>query len=536
MPVVPVGRSADNAVTTSPQRQRPTIAIVGAGIAGLAAAWELVAGPDSQGGDGPEVVVLESSDRIGGKLRSTEFAGRNVDLAADAFLAQRPEATGLCDELDLTGELVPVGASGASIWARGRLRPMPEGLSLGVPTRSWWPFYRSGILSTGESLRVATDLVVPHRGTVGVTGDRSVGDIVGERLGRPIVERLVDPLIGGIHAGGVDDLSAAATFPQLIAASRQSGSLLRQLGRARVPAPRSAAPPPLFWSLRGTTASLAVALAGALARRGVAVHTGVSVDAVERAGPAGANGATHPSWTIALGGSGPPPTGAVVMADGTSSLRVDGVVLAAPAREAAVLLGPLAPVAAGLLSAVEYASVALVTLAFDPGAIRSPLHGTGFLVPRISTFDGRPALITGCTYLGRKWPHLARPGDELLRVSVGRFGDSRPAGLDDDELTAAVFAELTRLLDIVGTPVETMVTRWNGAFPQYRVGHLDRVARIEQSVAELGGVAVAGATYRGVGIPACIGSGQTAARLVLESLSAGADPAGRSPGRVDPTR
>ena len=521
-------------MTPPSSRARPTIAVIGAGIAGLAAAWELVAASDLEGGEPPEVVVLESADRIGGKLTAAEFAGRNVDLAADAFLARRPEATGLCEELGLDEELAPVGALGASLWVRGRLRPMPEGANLGVPTR-WWPLFRSGILSTWESLRVARDLVVPHPPTKGVTGDRSVGDIVGERLGRPVVERLVDPLIGGIHAGGVDDLSAAATFPMLIAAARQSGSLMRRLGRVPPPPPGPAAPTPVFWSLRDGTASLAAELGDALARRGVAIHTGVSVDAVERAGTGGSNGSSHPTWTITLGGSGVPPGRSVGGPGGRSSLRVDGVVLATPARHAAVMLAPLAPVAAGLLGAIEYASVALVTLALDPGAIRAPLDGTGFLVPRTSTIDGRPALITGCTFLGRKWPHLARPGDELVRVSVGRFGDDRPATLDDDELTAAAFGELARLLGIVGTPLEPLVTRWDGAFPQYRVGHLVRVARIEQSVAELGGVAVAGATYRGVGIPACIGSGRTAARRVLESLSSGGTP-GRSPGRADPTR
>src|ERR1019366_3072765 len=304
-------------------------------------------------------------------------------------------------------------------------------------------------------------------------------------------------------------LSAAPHYPWLTAAPRQSGSLMRRLGRVPPPPPGPAAPTPVFWSLRDGTASLAAELGDALARRGVAIHTGVSVDAVERAGTGGSNGSSHPTWTITLGGSGVPPGRSVGGPGGRSRLRVDGVVLATPARHAAVMLAPLAPVAAGLLGAIEYASVALVTLALDPGAIRAPLDGTGFLV--------------------------ARTGDELLRVSVGRFGDDRPATLDDDELTAAAFGELARLLGIVGTPLETLVTRWDGAFPQYRVGHLVRVARIEQSVAELGGVAVAGATYRGVGIPACIGSGRTAARRVLESLSGGGTP-GRSPGRADPTR
>ena len=213
---------------------RPTIAVVGAGIAGLAAAWELVVAADRAGTPAPIVLVLESGRRIGGKLRAAEFAGRTVDVAADAFLSRRPEAAELCDELGLDDQLVPVGASGASIWARGRLRAMPAGLNLGVPTR-WWPLVRSGILSPAESLAVARDLVIPHRRGREAFGDRSVGEIVGERLGRPVVDRLVDPLIGGINAGGVDDLSAAATMPVLIAAALQPGSLMHRLGGVRPP-------------------------------------------------------------------------------------------------------------------------------------------------------------------------------------------------------------------------------------------------------------------------------------------------------------
>lgn len=511
-----------------PPRPRPVIAIVGGGIAGLAAAWELVGRSDPQGGTAPEVLVLESGDRIGGKLRCLEFAGRTVDLAADAFVALRPEATALCEELGLGAELVPVGAAGASIWARGRLRPMPDGLILGVPARSWWPFVRSGILSAGESLRVARDLVPPHPGGGSNAGDRSVGDIVGERLGRPIVERLVDPLIGGINAGGVDDLSAAATFPLLLAAAQQPGSLIRRLGRSRTPAPapskRPGTPSPVFWSLRGGVASLAAMLADELSRRGVTICTKVAVEAVEQSGPT----PSHSSgWRLALGGDGPPPDRAVVGADGRVGLEVDGMVLATAASAAAGLLAPHAPVAAKLLGAVEYASVAVITLSVPTAAIGAPLHGTGFLVPRSSAIDGCPPLVTGCTYLGRKWPHLARPGDELFRLSVGRFGDERQAVLDDDELTASAFAELATIIDIRGAPLDSMVTRWHHAFPQYRVGHLTRVASIEDAVAALGSIAVAGAAYRGVGIPACIGSGRTGARRVLESLAAGCSRTGR---------
>ena len=281
-------------------RPGPVIAVVGAGIAGLAAAWELATTSDLAPGTGPPiVVVLDADDRAGGKLASAEFDGRTVDLAADAFLARRPEATDLVDELGIADELVPVGTSGASILARGRLRPMPAGLALGVPTR-WWPLARSGLLSPTESLRVARDLLLPH-GSAGTPGDRSVADIVAKRLGRPVVERLVDPLIGGINAGGVDELSAAATFPALIAASHQPGSLMRAL--RRLPAPDSEGP--VFWSLHDGTASLADRLVERLAETGgqwkVSVRTGVSVDDITQL----PGSATAPRrWGLTLRGTG----------------------------------------------------------------------------------------------------------------------------------------------------------------------------------------------------------------------------------------
>ncbi len=490
---------------------RTVVAVVGGGIAGLAAAWEVVTGSLGREVEGPQVHVFEAADRIGGKLASATFAGRRVDLAADAFLGRWPEATELCDELGIGPSLLPVGAQGASIWARGRLRLMPEGLQLGIPTR-WWPLLRSGILSRGESVRVAKDLVVPHLRTGMVFGDRAVGQIVEERLGRPVVDRLVDPLIGGIHASGVDALSTAATFPLLLAASHQSGSLMRRLGQAvsRSTAsssnPAGAVPPPAFWSLPGSTASLVDLLADALARRGVTIHTGTAVDAMDRVDSG--------RWQLALGPTaGLNGSGAV-----GGGFVADGVVLALPATESAVLLAPHAPEAAGILSSIRYASVAVVTLAFPDGVVVAPLTGTGFLVPRTSLIDGRPALMTGATYLSRKWPHLARPGDELIRASVGRFGDERHAGMDDDELTASVRGELARYLGIRDAPTESLVTRWDHAFPQYEVGHLLRVARIEQAVSALDRVAVAGAALRGVGIPACIGSGRSAGRRVLAAL------------------
>ena len=256
-------RATDRSERTAGPPDRPSWPSVGGGIAGLVGRVGAGAGA---GPDGGAVRGRAARRRRHGSAASsapTEFAGRTVDLAADAFLARRPEATELCDELGLTDELVPVGAAGASIWARGRLRPMPEGSNLGVPTQ-WWPLVRSGILEPdGVAAGGDATWCTPHRGARGITGDRAVGEIVGARLGRPVVDRLVDPLVGGIHAGDVDELSAAATFPLLLAADQQPGSLMRRLASRRPtarPRPtrrRPMGPRRLSGRWRESTASLA---------------------------------------------------------------------------------------------------------------------------------------------------------------------------------------------------------------------------------------------------------------------------------------
>ena len=531
----------------------PTVVVVGGGIAGLAAAWELTGGAEGTTGSSPRVVVLEATDHLGGKLRSGALGGQTVDLGPDGFLARRPEAATLCREIGLGDELVPIGASGASVWARGRLRPLPDGLALGVPTR-FRPAARSGILGFAGSFRLLIDLISPRPDLRGPLGDRAIGPLVSRKLGSRVVERLVDPLVGGIHAGSVADMSAAAVFPLLLAAAQQRGSFMRALRRASsraVQAPAgeagaagaagpTAAPAigavaadaeaePAFWALRGGMGSLVDGLASALAGRGAVIRTESPVELIDRGAAPGRNWVLH-------------------TADGP--VQADGIVLAVPAPAAADLLAPHEADASTLLRGIDHASVALVTLSYPEAAVPGPLHGTGLLVPQDSsplvpepgpgagpdggpTPTGSPAdgapLVTACTYLSRKWPHLARPGSVLIRASVGRHGDDRADPLDDAALVDRVVRELQVLVGTTGQPHRWRVTRWPDAFPQYRVHHLLRVTGIEGAVKRLPAIAVAGAAYRGVGIPACVGSGRNAARSVLEELAVPA-------GEIGPTR
>ncbi|HWD56598.1 MAG TPA: protoporphyrinogen oxidase [Acidimicrobiales bacterium] len=463
------------------------VVVVGGGISGLAAAWELSGGADPSPA-APEIVVLEGSDRLGGALRSDDLAGRVVDMGADGFLGRRPEAIELAREAGLGDALVPIAARGASVWARGRLRVLPDGHAMGIPTR-FWPTARAGILGLRGSAALAGDALVPRPDVRGPIGDRAIGPLVARKLGRRVVDTLVDPLIGGIHAGTVDDMSAAAVFPPLLAAAQRRGSLMRAL-RAETPTPDPDGPP-LFWSLDGGMAAFVEALVSGLERRGVELRVSSSIDRLERDGD---------GWTLA----------------GEHEHRADAAILAVPAPSAATLLRPHDDEAAGLLDSIDYASVTVTTFRASSGCVPSALYGTGFLVPRRASKKGRePWAVTACTYLDRKWPHLARDDEVLLRASLGRIDDTRPDDWSDAECAARAWEELGALVGLTGQPTESVVVRHPRGLPQYRVHHLLRTAGVEAAVARLGGLAVAGAAYRGVGIPACIAGGRAAAHAVL---------------------
>jgi oxygen-dependent protoporphyrinogen oxidase len=462
------------------------VVVVGGGISGLAAAWEL-SGATRSHSDPPEIVLLESSDRTGGMLRSDHLAGRVVDMGADGFLGRRPEAVELCQEVGLEDKLVPIAARGASVWSRGRLRVLPEGHVMGIPTR-FWPTARSGILGIGGSLSLARDALLPRPDVRGPIGDRAIGPLVARKLGRGVVDRLADPLIGGIHAGAVDDMSAAAVFPPLLAAVHRRGGLMRAL-RAETPEPDPDGPP-LFWAIDGGMVALVEALSAGLERRGVRLELSSTVEGLERDGHA---------WTLS----------------GSPEMRADAVVLALAAPAAARLLRPYDDEAAALLASIDYASVTVVTFRAPAECVPAGLFGTGFLVPRRPLPKGRePWAVTACTYLDRKWPHLAREGEVLLRASLGRIDDGRSEEWTDADCAARAWEELGALAGLTGQPIEWKVVRHRQAFPQYRVHHLLRTAGVEAAVARLGGLAVAGSAYRGVGIPACIASGRAAARAV----------------------
>jgi len=450
------------------------VVVVGAGIAGLTTAWRLQqAGIDAS--------VLEAADRPGGKVRTSELDGCPLDVGPDTFLGRMPSAVELCRELGLGDELIAPATSQAWLWSRGQLRRLPDGLALGVPLKPM-ALARSGVISPAGLARAGLDVVLPQ---IKPRADPSVADVIGGRLGQEVLDRLVDPLIGGIIAGRSDRLSMAAVAPDLFAAHSLHRSLIYGLRVERKKVPPSDAP--LFLGLRGGMERLTSKLATKLD-----VRLSTSVAAVAR----------HDSGRL------------VVAIRNGEPLEADAVVLAVPASRAATLVGAASPQAASALSATRYASVAVATLAYRRHDIVHPLNGSGFLVPRV---DGR--LLTACTWFSSKWPDVRPGGLVLLRCSAGRDGDERIADLDDGELVARMHSEASDALELQSGPVESVVTRWPDAFPQYDVGHLGRVDAAERALArQLPGVRLVRASYRGVGIASCVRQANEAGQTVTSRL------------------
>ncbi|WP_336205769.1 protoporphyrinogen oxidase [Nonomuraea sp. LPB2021202275-12-8] len=460
--------------------KRAHVVVIGGGISGLAAAWHLRQGA----GERIKVTVLEGAPRLGGKLHASEVAGVSVDAGAEAMLARRPEGKELAKAVGLGDDLMTPGTTSSAVYTRGTLRALPKGQFMGVPA-DLSALARSGILSPGGLVRVPLDQILPP--TL-VRTDVSVAAYIRARMGGEVVERLVEPLLGGVYAGRADLLSLEATMPRVAAAARSERSLLTAARQIVEEAPKDAGP--VFTTLRNGVGSLPEAVAKA---SGADIRTGVTARELHR---------TEHGWRIV---TGPVPRPEVIEAD--------AVIVAVPGPAAARLLKAEVPKAASELARMEYASMAVVTLAYALDAFPEPPTGSGYLVPPV---EGRA--VKAVTFSSVKWPHLTRDL-VILRCSIGRIGEEHLLHRDDAELVSVAMAEMGEVMGVRALPVDSRVTRWGGALPQYNVGHLDRVARVHAAVAMQPALAVCGAAYDGLGIPACVATARTAASRILDHLA-----------------
>ncbi|MFD9118686.1 protoporphyrinogen oxidase [Streptomyces bottropensis] len=463
------------------------VVVIGAGIAGLAAAHGLLE-------RGARVTVLEATDRVGGKLLPGEIAGARVDLGAESILARRPEAVALAREVGLADRLQPPATASANLWTRGALRPMPKGHVMGVPGIA---SALSGVLSDEGLARIERDADLPR---TEVGDDVAVGEYVAARLGREVVDRLVEPLLGGVYAGDAYRISMRSAVPQLFRAALTHTSLTEAVRDIQERAAATGQSGPVFMGIEGGIGQLPLAVAESVRARGADIRTRTPVAELRREASGG--------WRVVTGGPGGGGEERV--------LRADAVVVAVPAPVAAGLLRAEAPEAAAELSGVEYASMALVTLAYRRAGLTLP-EGSGFLVPPV---DGRT--IKASTFSSHKWGWIADENPDLLilRTSVGRYGETAILDHDDAHLVDVSRTDLREATGLTATPVATRVTRWDDGLPQYPVGHHARVARVREHLGKLPGLAVCGAAYDGVGIPACVASASAAVDQIHGDLRA----------------
>lgn len=468
------------------------IIVVGGGISGLAAAHRLIE-VNQERALGLEVVLLEASQRLGGCIATERVGDFLVEAGPDSFIIEKPWALRLCERLGLTSRLISTRATQQNVYVvrKGSLEPLPQGFYLLAPTRLW-PLIQTPLFSWRGKLRMALELVLPHGKS---DGDESLASFVRRRFGAEVLERVAQPLIGGIYAADPERLSLRATMPRLLEMEQTRRSViwamwLEQKRRSQNSKVGSGARWSLFLTLAGGMQELVEALARKLPQDALCLRT--KTIGLER------NAATK-KWRVA--------------SEDGEKLEADGVILAIPAYAAGALVASLTPELARELQAIPYASAATISLAFRQADVPDRLNGFGFVVPAIES-----RTIIACTFSSVKYGGRAPEGYVLLRAFVG--GALQPAlfNQDDPMMEKSVREELTSLLGIRAAPLFTRIYRRPCSMAQYHVGHQERVRRIERHVSNFGGLALAGNAYHGVGIADCIRSGEEAAERLLEQL------------------
>lgn len=446
------------------------VAVIGGGISGLACARRL-----SQ--QGVRVTIFEAAPVLGGQIRTASVAGHLVDMGAEAVHTGAPGMSALISELGLSDELITSNPSKSWIWTQRGLRSLPAGVGPAGPQRLL-PILNSGMMSIGGLVRAGLEPLVPRRG---IGSDIAVGQFIGQRFGHEVVERFVDPVLGSLHSGDVNRLSLRAIAPDIATVADARGSLiLKRRVRQNGPA----------MSFATWVNGLTTLVQRVTADTEIEIHKSTSINSIKK------------------------------MSDGRYELEAtnglvreaDAIVLAVPAMIAADLIRPLSQNAAELLGHVRYASVATAVVAYPQALITKvrALTGTGLLVP-----SSRRRLLKAATFLSTKWPHLIDPTYALVRFSSGRVGEQEIDDLDDAALVARLHSDMQDATGIAVKPAEYHVQRWPAAIPQLEVGHIELVAKIRSDLEGHQGLALAGASYDGLGIAACVRSGERAALFCL---------------------
>lgn len=469
--------------------QAHRLAVIGGGIAGLAAAYELTQSADAR----PQVLLYEEGDRLGGKIETERVGDLVMELGPDSFLITKPWARELCRELGIEDDLVGTSPDQRSVYIlnNGNLQSLPEGLTMMVPTRLS-SMATTPLLSPLGKVRLALEILLP---AAKGGAPESIEEFVSRRFGPELYHRMVEPMMSGIYAGDGSRLSIEATFPLLPRWEREHGSVtrgalsLRRQRRKRMKA--GVKSQSLFLAPREGLGQLVGALTASLAEAGVELRVGDAVTTIE-----------------------PTPGGYRISTAADGQTEVNGLVLATPSFVSAALVDEWAPQLAQRLRRIEYASTSTVNLAYQDRALTQQLDGYGYLIP---DREGRPAL--ACTWTTTKFPARAPQGTALLRVFLGRAGQQQVLQQDDEALLALAREELQQTLGIKQQPSYSLVRRWPRAMPQYNVGHLELVDSIERAVSDLPRLELAGAAYKGIGIPDCINSGREAARALLSGAN-----------------
>ena len=449
------------------------ITIVGAGIAGLSAAFELQQ-------SGFEVMLLEGSERLGGKILTSEIEGFNIDAGPDSFLTRDPEMRELCFSLGVGDELVPPTGKPAKVWVDGEMHNLPKRHFLGVPL-DLDELDELSLLTKEGAKRAKLDLTLPdNKPREGET----VGSLIRRRLGDEVMDRLVGPLLGGINAGDADDLCLESGVPQLFDASQRDFSLVRSVQNFLKDQNRDPASPVFLThpdGLQTVVKKLEEQIDSNIRRNERVTSVEISDNSI--------------------------------LVNGSQEYQTDAVILCIPAFVAAKLLQDSCPNTSNLLAKIQYASMAFITFAINKGDVPQ-FNGSGFLIGRDENL-----LTTACSWTSEKWSHLKNDDTVFLRLSVGRFGDTKALAMEDDALIKSLNGELATLTGINADPIATRVTRWPNSFPQYELGHGDRINVIRQQAAlEMPGMFLAGSPYKGIGLSACIRDGIDQARKAKNFL------------------